>query len=75
MSTLIHRASRRTALAHQYSTPNDQVYHQAIMMRKTLDVIQALTAVEEEGATSIQQTDTALGVVREFVPVSTPVAG
>ena len=44
------------------------------MVPETIDVIQALTAVEEDGATSIQQTDAALGLVREFVPVNALVA-
>ena len=53
---------------------NYQVYNQAIVVPETIDAIRALTAVEEDGATSIQQTDAALGVVREFVPISAPVA-
>jgi len=54
---------------------NDQVYNQAIVVSETIDAIRALTAIEEDGATSIQQTDAALGVVHEFVPVSAPVTG
>lgn len=49
---------------------NYQVYNQAIGVPETIDAIRALTAIEEDGATSIQKTDAALGLVREFVPVS-----
>lgn len=52
---------------------NYQVYNQAIVVPETIDAIRALTAVEADGATSIQQTDAALGLVHEFVPVSAPV--
>jgi len=41
---------------------------------ETIDAIRALTASEGDGATSIQRTDSALGVVREFVLVRAPVA-
>ncbi|MFN8445001.1 MAG: type II glyceraldehyde-3-phosphate dehydrogenase [Caldilineaceae bacterium] len=52
---------------------NYQVYNQAIVVPETIDAIRALTAIEEDGATSIQKTDAALGLMREFVPVSSPV--
>lgn len=51
---------------------NYQVYNQAIVVPETIDAIRALTAIEEDAATSIQKTDAALGLVHEFVPVSTP---
>lgn len=52
---------------------NYQVYNQAIVVPETIDAIRALTAIEPDAATSIQQTDAALGLVREFVPISAPV--
>ena len=52
---------------------NYQVYNQAIVVPETIDAIRALTAIEEDAATSIQKTDAALGLVRDFVPVSTSV--
>ena len=46
---------------------NYHVYDQAIVVPEAIDAIRALTAVEADGATSIQQTDSAWGVLREFV--------
>lgn len=52
---------------------NYQVYNQAIVVPETIDAIRALTASEADAATSIEKTDSALGVLRDFVPVSYPV--
>lgn len=49
---------------------NYQVYNQAIVIPETIDAIRALTGIEQDAATSIRKTDTALGLVREFVPVN-----
>ena len=46
---------------------NYQVYNQAIVIPETIDAIRALTGVEPDGAKSIAKTDTALGLVREFI--------
>ncbi|MCE7984415.1 MAG: type II glyceraldehyde-3-phosphate dehydrogenase [Caldilinea sp. CFX5] len=48
---------------------NYQVYNQAIVVPETIDAIRALTGSEADAATSMQKTDAALGVMREFVPV------
>jgi glyceraldehyde-3-phosphate dehydrogenase (NAD(P)) len=46
---------------------NYQVYNQAIVVPETIDAIRALTGTEMDGSKSIARTDTALGIVREFV--------
>ena len=46
---------------------NYQVYNQAIVVPETIDAIRALTGIEKDGLKSIAKTDTALGVVREFL--------
>ena len=46
---------------------NYQVYNQAIVVPETIDAIRALTGIEENGLASIAKTDTALGLVREFL--------
>ena len=46
---------------------NYQVYNQAIVVPETIDAIRALTGIEKDGLKSIAKTDTALGLVREFL--------
>ncbi len=46
---------------------NYQVYNQAIVVPETIDAIRALTGIERDGAKSIEKTDRALGLMREFV--------
>jgi glyceraldehyde-3-phosphate dehydrogenase (NAD(P)) len=46
---------------------NYQVYNQAIVTPETVDAIRALTGIEKNGAASIAKTDSALGLVREFL--------
>jgi glyceraldehyde-3-phosphate dehydrogenase (NAD(P)) len=52
---------------------NYQVYNQAIVVPETVDAVRALTKAEPNAHVSITRTDTALGLVREFLPVPHPV--
>lgn len=45
---------------------NYQVYNQAIVVPETVDAVRALTGIEQDGLRSIEKTDRALGLVREF---------
>lgn len=45
-----------------------QVFNQAIVIPETIDAIRALSGIERDGVRSIQSTDRALGVVKEFLP-------
>ena len=47
-----------------------QVYNQAIVTPENIDAIRALSGIERDGARSIEKTDRALGIVREFLPTS-----
>lgn len=49
---------------------NYQVYNQAIVVPETIDAIRALTGIEKDGMVSIAKTDSAMGLLREFVPSS-----
>lgn len=46
---------------------NYQVYNQAIVVPETIDAVRALTGIEENGLSSIEKTDRAMGMMREFV--------
>ncbi len=46
-----------------------QVDNQAIVIPETIDAIRALTGIEKEGMKSIEKTDRALGVVKEFLQI------
>jgi glyceraldehyde-3-phosphate dehydrogenase (NAD(P)) len=46
-----------------------QVFNQAIVIPETIDAIRALTGIEKDGASSIQKTDRALGIVKDFLPL------
>lgn len=46
---------------------NYQVYNQAIVVPEIIDAIRALTGIEKNGSASIEKTDAALGLVREFL--------
>ena len=46
---------------------NYQVNNQAIVVPETIDAIRALTRIEKDGSRSINKTDKALGLVREFL--------
>jgi glyceraldehyde-3-phosphate dehydrogenase (NAD(P)) len=45
---------------------NYQVYNQAIVVPETVDAVRALAGSEPDGMRSIEKTDRALGLVREF---------
>ena len=47
-----------------------QVDNQAIVIPETIDAIRALTGIEKEGIKSIEKTDRALGIIREFLPAA-----
>lgn len=51
-----------------------QVHNEAITIPENVDCIRALTGIEREGARSIAKTDRALGVVKEFLPATSPAA-
>jgi len=44
-----------------------QVFNQAIVVPETIDAMRALTGVEQQGQRSIQKTDQALGIMKEFL--------
>lgn len=46
---------------------NYQVYNQAIVVPETIDAIRALTGIENDGSKSIAKTDSAMGLVRNFI--------
>jgi glyceraldehyde-3-phosphate dehydrogenase (NAD(P)) len=46
-----------------------QVFNQAIVVPETIDAIRALMKTEEHGERSIQKTDHALGITREFLKI------
>lgn len=46
-----------------------QVDNQAIVIPETIDAIRALSGIEKNGMISIEKTDHALGIVKEFIPV------
>jgi len=46
---------------------NYQVYNQAIVVPETIDAIRALSGIEKDGLASIAKTDTAMGLMREFL--------
>jgi glyceraldehyde-3-phosphate dehydrogenase (NAD(P)) len=46
---------------------NYQVYNQAIVVPETIDAIRALTGIENDGLKSIAKTDSAMGLVRDFI--------
>jgi glyceraldehyde-3-phosphate dehydrogenase (NAD(P)) len=48
-----------------------QVFNQAIVVPETIDAIRALSGVESDALRSIAKTDSALGVVRDFLRVET----
>jgi glyceraldehyde-3-phosphate dehydrogenase (NAD(P)) len=45
-----------------------QVYNQAIVTPENVDAIRALSGIERDSARSIEKTDRALGVLKEFLP-------
>lgn len=47
-----------------------QVYNQAIVTPENIDAIRALSGIERNGVHSIEKTDHALGIVREFLPAA-----
>jgi len=51
-----------------------QVHNEAIVIPENTDAIRALTAIETEGSRSIQKTDAALGITKNFLPTSEPVS-
>ena len=54
---------------------NYQVYNQAIVVPETVDAIRALSGIETNAAASIDRTDRALGIVRDFFPHGASNAG
>lgn len=52
-----------------------QVHNESIVIPETIDAIRALTGLEADGARSIERTDRALGVVKNFLPATTQQAG
>lgn len=48
-----------------------QVHNESIVVPENIDCIRALTGLETDGATSIQKTNTALGVTKSFLPITT----
>jgi glyceraldehyde-3-phosphate dehydrogenase (NAD(P)) len=46
---------------------NYQVYNQAIVVPETIDAIRALTGIEKDGLKSIAKTDSAMGIMRNFL--------
>jgi glyceraldehyde-3-phosphate dehydrogenase (NAD(P)) len=48
-----------------------QVFNQAIVVPETIDAIRALSGVESDALRSIAKTDSALGVLRDFLRVET----
>jgi len=44
-----------------------QVFNQAIVVPETIDAMRALTGAEQQGERSIQKTDQALGITKEFL--------
>lgn len=52
-----------------------QVHNEAIVVPENIDCIRALTGLEQDGDTSIQKTNEALGITKTFLPATThPVA-
>ncbi len=51
-----------------------QVHNEAIVVPENVDAIRALTGIERDGARSIERTDRALGVVKDFLPRTMPEA-
>jgi glyceraldehyde-3-phosphate dehydrogenase (NAD(P)+) (phosphorylating) len=49
-----------------------QVFNQAIVIPETIDAMRALTGVEQQGQRSIQKTDQALGMMKEFLKSKEP---
>ena len=49
-----------------------QVHNESIVVPETVDCIRALTGIEREGAASVAKTDAAMGVVKSFLPSTTP---
>lgn len=47
-----------------------QVHNEAITIPENVDCIRALTGIEREGAASIAKTDSALGIVKSFLPAT-----
>lgn len=51
-----------------------QVHNEAIVIPETIDAIRALTAIEPDGWRSIEKTNAALGITKNFLPHSEPVS-
>ncbi|MCL5949111.1 MAG: type II glyceraldehyde-3-phosphate dehydrogenase, partial [Candidatus Bathyarchaeota archaeon] len=49
-----------------------QVHNEAITIPENVDAIRALTGIETDGAKSIEKTNRALGIVKSFLPRTTP---
>ena len=49
-----------------------QVHNEAITIPENIDAIRAVTGIETDGARSIEKTDRALGIVKNFLPCTTP---
>lgn len=49
-----------------------QVHNEAIAIPENIDAIRALTGIERDGAASIRKTDASLGIVKNFLPKTTP---
>lgn len=49
-----------------------QVFNQAIVVPETIDAIRALTGIEQESDRSIQKTDQALGITKDFLTSREP---
>lgn len=49
---------------------NYQVYNQAIVVPESIDAVRALTGIETDASRSIEKTDRALGLVRDFMSMS-----
>ena len=51
-----------------------QVHNEAIAIPENIDAIRALTAIERDGARSIQKTDKSLGITKDFFSPSSSVS-
>lgn len=49
-----------------------QVHNEAIVIPENIDAIRALTGVERDGARSVEKTNQSLGIVKTFLPRTTP---
>jgi glyceraldehyde-3-phosphate dehydrogenase (NAD(P)) len=47
-----------------------QVHNEAITIPESIDAIRAMTGMERDAARSIERTDTAMGVVKSFLPAT-----